>query len=46
MPGWGDRGQHEGGWCKVREGREEEGGKGEIAGSEISVRQISPPCLN
>ena len=23
MPGWGDRGQHEGGWCKVREGREE-----------------------
>ena len=45
MPRWGGQGQHEGGWCKVREGREE-GRKGGIAGFELSIPGFPPPCQN
>ena len=46
MPGWGDRGQHEGGWCKVREGREE-GAQGRNRRFRTFDPGLPPPpCLN
>ena len=44
MPGWGDRGQHEGGWCKVREGREEEGAREKLPDPKFRSGKFPPPA--